>query len=177
MKTYYGVDGKPAPVRDGGYAEATMAYDARGSLIEESYFGADGKPAHDDGVVTIKYSYDDQGRQTHVTYLDAQAREVAVELVVRNVIPGGAGAQAGLVSGDHLLTYNGEKVTSDKQLDGLTKGANIYRVVTVRRGSQVLTFEIPAGSFDVNLGLARVEVETPATNVDTAPAASTASSP
>ena len=116
-------------------------------------------PAQVEGCVRIEYLYDDLGRQTKVTYLDAQNRELQMELVVRRVVPGGSGAQAGLSAGDRILAYKGEKVTSVKQLNALTGGANSYRGLTVRRGTMVLTLEVVAGALGAYVGLARVDAQ------------------
>ncbi|MGD1038598.1 MAG: PDZ domain-containing protein [Roseiarcus sp.] len=158
-KTFFAVDGEPTRIRDGGYAKIAWDYDARGDLISESYFGADGAPAPVDGCVRVEYAYDNLGRQTKVTYLDAENRELQMELVVRNVVPGWVGAQAGLAPGDRILTYNGVKVTSVKQLDGLTGGTSIFAALTVRRGSEVLTLNVSGGSLGAYLGLARVDAQ------------------
>jgi len=174
-RTYFGFDGRPIPIRDGGYAKVTWTYDSRGYLTEESYFDADDKPAHDDVCVVIRYTYSDQGLQTKVSYLDAQGRELPMELVVRSIVPGGQAARVGLTAGDHLLTYNGRIVSSSKQLADLTGGTG-FRALTVRRGTQIVTFDVWAGSLDMYLGLARVDAEPPANARPLAPAASAAPS-
>jgi len=157
MKTHFGVDGRPINVRDGGYAKVTWTYDGRGDLLEESYFGADGKPAHDDGCVTIKYVYDDEGRPTRVAYLDAQSHELHMELVVQRVIPGGFGAISGLAPDDHILAYNGQQVNSVKQLTDLTtSGTFPFRTMTVRRGAKIITLQVARGRLGVWIGFARV---------------------
>jgi hypothetical protein len=158
MRSFFGVDGEPINVHDGGYAKIIWSYDHRSALLAESYFGADGKPAHDDGVVTIKYSHDDEGRQTKVTYLDAQGHELQMELVARRVTPGLLGARAGLEPGDHILAYNGQPVNSIKQLNDLTASGNAtFRTLTVRRGSEVITLQVPfKGALGINIGLDRV---------------------
>ena len=156
-QTYLGIDGKPINVQDGGYAEVIWSYGARGNLLKESYFGSDGKPAHADGAVTIKYNYDDLGRQPKVTYFDPQGHELQMELVIRRIVPGGIGAQAGLKPGDHLLSYNGQPVNSVKQLvDLVTGGTYPFRTVTIRRDSQVITFQVERGLLGINIGLANV---------------------
>jgi hypothetical protein len=152
---YFGVDGEPT-LHDRGYTKITWTDDTRGNLIEESYFGIDGKLANDDGCVTIRYSYDDQSQQTKVTYLDSEGRELEMEVVIRGVIPGGTAARAGFTVGDHILTYNGVKVGSIKQLSDLTGGAVTFRAVTVRRGSQIITLKVLSGNLGAFLGLARV---------------------
>jgi YD repeat-containing protein len=169
MKTFIGLDGNPIQLREGGYAKMTWSYDARGDLIEEAYFGADGRPWHDDGCVVIRYEYDALGRQTKVVYLDAQNRELQMELVIRRLVPGGLGATAGLAVGDRLLTYDGERVTSLEQLADLTKGAFSFRPVTVRRGSGLVTVEVTPGTLGLFLGLARVEPEVSAEAGSSAP--------
>jgi len=155
-KVFFGLDGEPINVRD-DYAKVTWTYDGRGDLLEESDFGADGKPAHSDGVVTIKYTYDDLGRQSKVTYLDARDHEMHMELVVQRVVPGGNGAQAGLMPGDHILSYNGQQVDSVKQIEGLTTSGNFpFRTVAVRRGSQIITVQVERGNLGTYIALARV---------------------
>jgi MTH538 TIR-like domain (DUF1863)/PDZ domain len=173
-KTFFGIDGKPIPIRDGGYATITWTYDPRGDLITESYFGVDGQPAQADGCVTIKYAYDKSGHQTKVICLDVQDHEFPMGLVVRSVVPGGTGALAGLAPGDRILAYNNQPVTSTKQLTDLVDGPAIFRAVTVRRGSKIVTLAVPAGSLSVTLGLVRRDAS--AGSEDDAPAASAAPS-
>jgi hypothetical protein len=121
--------------------------------------------------VTIKYSFDGVGRQTRFIYLDALGRELHMELVVRGVMIGGNGAQAGLVVDDHILAYNGQAATSVKKLAELTLSSSYpFGAVTIRRGAEIMTLEVERGDLAVNLGLARVEREAAMTPNNSAPA-------
>jgi C-terminal processing protease CtpA/Prc len=113
--------------------------------------------------VTITYAYDDLGREIRVTYLDAQKRELQMELVVHGVVAGGSGVRAGLAVGDRIHTCDGEKATSVKRLSDLAAGEG-FRVLIVRRGSQNLTFVVPAGSLGLYVDLARAHSE-PSSNI------------
>jgi hypothetical protein len=48
-----------------GYARVEQRYDQRGRLVEEAYFGVDGRPVlRDWGFATARFRYDDLGRRT-----------------------------------------------------------------------------------------------------------------
>ena len=107
--------------------------------------------------VTIKYSYDDLGRQTKVTYLDAQGHEMQMELVVQRVVPGGNGAQGGLMPEiiSSPTTVN-RSVPSSNYRPGRKRQFS-FRTVTVRRGSQIITLQVERGDLGTYIGLARVD--------------------
>jgi hypothetical protein len=168
-ETYFGVDGKPVALPNGGFAKITWIYNARGQVTTTSYFGPDGMPAHNDGCVTINYSYDDFGQQTKVTYLDSQGREMQMELTIHGIAPGGQAARVGLAIGDHVLTYNGTVLTSTKQLVDLEAGSG-YRSITVRRGDHILSFDVRSGRLDADLDLVNVSSNGAANARGSAPA-------
>jgi len=159
-RMFFGADGKPVMLAGGGYSRILWAYNARDEIIEESYFGVDGKPANNSGSVRITYSYDDVGRQTGVTYWDAQGHPMQVDVTIVRVIPGLSGARSGLIAGDVILTYAGRQVTSIKRFEDLVAeaGAN-YRIVTVRRATQTLSFSVPSGDLGISLMLVRADTQ------------------
>jgi opacity protein-like surface antigen len=157
-RTYFGVDGKPTRFGNGGYAKVVWAYNARDEVTEESYFGVDGKPAHDSGCVRITYTYDDLGHETDVTYWDTLNKSIPVEVTIGSVFAGQVGARAGLLVGDRVLTYAGQRVTSIKRFEELTSSpiTGFYEL-TVRRGSEILKFTVPSGELNISLVLRRAD--------------------
>ncbi len=132
-------------------------YDTRGNLVEEAYFGPDGSPRHDDGCVRIVYTYDRDGREKAVAYFDADDRQLQMQIVIRDVIPGSTAANLGLQAGDRIVSYNGEAATSVKRLGDLVDMFKGFRVIVVRRGVRTLSFVSPGGTLGVHLGLARTD--------------------
>lgn len=155
--SYLDVEGRPAAVKSGGHAKVTWRYDARGNLVEEAYFGPDGSPRHDDGCVRIVYTYDRDGREKAVTYFDADDRQLQMQIVIRDVIPGSTAANLGLQAGDRIVSYNGEAATSVKRLLDLVDTFKGFRVIVVRRGERTLSFVSPGGTLGVHLGLVRTD--------------------
>jgi YD repeat-containing protein len=159
-RTFLGTDGKPIEVPGSGLASVSWTYDTRDYLTEESYFGIDGQPASSSGCVRITYSYDDTGKQTGVTYWDAQGHPMQIDIAVTQVIPGMAGERSGLTAKDVILTYAGRKVDSIAKFDDLIAEAGAdYRIMTVRRGSETLSFSVPQGILGITLMLVRADTQ------------------
>jgi hypothetical protein len=158
-RAYFDVGGNPTRVSNGGYAKVVWAYDARDEISQESYFGVDGEPAHDSGCVRITYTYDDLGHETGVTYWDEQNKSIPVEVAIGSVLAGQVGARAGLLVGDRVLTYAGQKVTSVKRFEELIFSPNTtgFNELTVRRGAEIAKFTVPSGELNISLVLKRAD--------------------
>lgn len=150
--SYFGADGKPIMIPKSGYSKVVWARDARGDLVEESFFDVDGAPVSGGACAKITYVYDNVGRETGVTCFDALNREVQIEVAISKVSPGFNGARAGLAPADRILTYNSQKVTSIRRLyDLVNEPGPPYRIVTVRRGAQIVSFSVQSGSLGIDL--------------------------
>jgi hypothetical protein len=159
-RTYVGTDGKPVMLPSGGFASVAWDYDALDNVTAESYFDIDGKPASSSGCVKITYSYDESRHQTDVTYWDAQGHPMQIDVAIARVVPGMAGVRSGLMPKDVLLTYAGRKVASIKGLEDLIAEAGAdYRIVTVRRDTQTLSFSVPQGALGIDLMLVRADTQ------------------
>jgi hypothetical protein len=140
-----------------GYREA---FDDPGNRTEIAYFGADGRPIlQRDGYARLTVVYDELGWESESRYFDEQNRELTFEIVVRAAVPGSMAQRIELVPGDHLLSCDGRKLASVRQAQALiaddaNKG---LRSLTVRRGQQALSFEVPAGFLGVTMAMERVE--------------------
>ena len=158
-RTFYGIDGEPVALPD-GYAKIVWAYDARDDVIEESFFDATGKPANKSGCVSITYTYDDTGRETGVTYLDAQNHPMQVDVAVSYVLPGENGAANGVMPGDHILAYNGHKVTSIKGFEDMVNKSSVGRLIlTVQRGAEIQRLSVSPGALAIGLELVRADTQ------------------
>jgi hypothetical protein len=157
-RAYFGTDGKPT-VHSGGYHRIAWAYDARDEITQESYFGVNDELADDSGCVKITYTYDDMGRETSVTYWDAQDKSIPVEVVIGSVFSGLIGARVGLLAGDRVLAYAGQKVTSIRRFEELINSPMTtgYNELMVRRGAEIVKFTVPSGELNISLVLKRAD--------------------
>ncbi|MGA7329462.1 MAG: TIR domain-containing protein [Rhodomicrobium sp.] len=71
----FDADGKPAPVRDWNYAKILHVYDARGNVVEDAFFAADGKPTlHKDGYAFDRLKYDERGNVIESAFFGIDGR-------------------------------------------------------------------------------------------------------
>jgi S1-C subfamily serine protease len=121
-------------------------------------FDADDKPILMFGCCArITYAYDDKDRQIAVTYLDAQYREVPLEVSVTLTVPGSTAERVGLRPDDRIVSYNGVRITAVPQLGKLTADrTGGARTLVVRRAGKPLTLTVPAGPLGVVLGTSPV---------------------
>ena len=68
--------GEPMLHKD-GYAKLTQAYDDRGNITEQAYFGTDGEPIlSKKGYARITWSYDDAGNRNKTVRYNLDGEEV-----------------------------------------------------------------------------------------------------
>jgi C-terminal processing protease CtpA/Prc len=131
-----------------GIAKITHAYDGRGNETEQVIFGIDGnRTVTKEGYAKVTYEYDNLGREIRATYLDADDRQIVMELAVVHVSHGSEAEKVGIKVGDRVISYDGRMLTSVKQLTEAVsdlKGPPV-RFVLVRRESQNMTFEVRPG--------------------------------
>jgi hypothetical protein len=149
---YLGFNDKPVQDAD-GVAKYTNKYDGRGYVIEEAYFGLDGKPTlHKDGYSKFTVRYDRHGLR-QLTFRDLQDREIPIAVLVETVLPGSQAERIGIQQGDHLNSYDGQKLSSFQHLIALVDKARIIgsRVLTVQRKSETINFNVQPGTIGVRL--------------------------
>jgi len=165
-RAYFGVDDQPI-VAHVGYVRVDNLYDPRNHQIESAFFGTDGKAMATPplGFARITATYDDWGEVLEQHYFDPAEREIAVEVAIVRVLPGSLAQRLELAAGDRFLTYAGRKVTSQQQLIDLVGDPwlNDPRNLELRRGSQILTFQVPPGRLGIELKLALADAP-PAAN-------------
>jgi C-terminal processing protease CtpA/Prc len=140
-----------------GYMRIAVRYDEHGNILEKVFFGLDGKPIIDIGAEPIdgigakaRYSYADGNQPVSVVYLDEHDRVIPVEVEVNEIVADSTAARVGLLPGDRLLSYAGEKLRSAEQLIFLTGKAGAGpRKLTYRRGKNSFTVEVPPGRLGV----------------------------
>lgn len=174
-RTFLGVDGRP---RTNGHAKVVSVYDPRNNFIEESFLDPNGKPVLRGGAGYAKASFDynARDRQTAARYLDADGKEVSVEVAVDVVLPGSVAAERGIAPGDRVLSYNGEAIFSVAQLQAIFDAGTGVPVceMTVRRKGESLKFSLPPGRPGLDLRPVRAgtaAADTPGAKLETAPAA------
>ena len=149
-EAYFGVDGKPILHKD-GYARWTARYDERGNRVERALFDADDHAVMVDGVgAKARYSYDDNDQLVSVVYLDENDQVIPVEVVVKEIEPGGTAARIGLMPGDRMLSYDGEPLRSTAQLVARTGKTDAgSKELTYRRGETTFSAQVPPGRLGV----------------------------
>jgi YD repeat-containing protein len=99
------------------------------------------------GYSTLRYSYDEHGRETGRELIDASRRSVTFRVVVDKVAEGSVAADAGFRAEDVIVTYDGEPVATSYEFDNrfeLFKGDR-RREVRVERGARIVGLDLPAG--------------------------------
>ncbi|HEV8377628.1 MAG TPA: protein kinase [Tepidisphaeraceae bacterium] len=135
---YLGTNAEPVAVH--GYTIRATDYDIRGRRILEKYLDADRKPVRttvgydrirfeytpaedvtrvwelgydgSEGYATACRAHDARGKIIEETFLDAEGKNVSVEVVVSEVKKGGQGEAKELLVGDVFVEYDGRAVKS-----------------------------------------------------------------
>ena len=125
--------------QDGGRVVERSDYDAKGTLMANVY-----------GYATVRYRYDDLGGLMAVEMFDVSRRQLAYSVVVDDVEAGSVAAEAGLRSGDVVLTYDGQRVNSVEEFGRnleLFKGDRA-RLLTIERKGQAMRLDVAPGRLD-----------------------------
>jgi C-terminal processing protease CtpA/Prc len=154
---YFDVDGKAIADEDGS-AKVVHVYDARGRRVQTQFLDATGKPVvvHGSGIRVV-FAYDNFDRPIAATYFDAEGRIVPTAVRVRGILPGTLAERIGLAVGDVIVSYGGVKVTDEGQFVALIGAAHGPVILTIRRGSQTLSAEIPPTKIGVEILTARAD--------------------
>ena len=119
------------------------------------FHSGDAAVVHRDGYSRMVFAYNEDDSVAETIYFDASDREVKPDITVRVVGRNSAGQQAGVAVGDVLISYDGQKVVSAQQYQGLTASAGGgERTLLVRRNGQLVPLTVPPGG----LGLSVVPV-------------------
>ena len=141
----------------------TTAYDARGNVVEVARFDAEAKPAASltSGLWKMTYAYDSRSIQVGAVYFDKLGRELPVDVIFRSIDSGSTAFRIGLMAGDRILSYDGKKPTSEEQQKSLLTdfSGRASRILIVRRGAQVLTFEVAPGALGASFEVVRADVD------------------
>jgi membrane-associated protease RseP (regulator of RpoE activity) len=115
-----------------------------------------GAPLVDNIGVKAKYHYAAGYEPVAVTYFDGRDRAIAIEVEVVGIEKGGVASAIGLLPGDRLLSYDGEKLRSVQRLVFLTgfPGEAPHKL-SYRHGKKFFTVEVPSGRLGVEVKNAR----------------------
>lgn len=85
------------------------------------------------------------GDEEYTRYLKALGRMTGVEVI--DVSAGSNAARAGLMPGDEIVTYGGERVYNGRQMDELVErgGAGQVTSIEVKRGGETIWLALPNG--------------------------------
>ena len=99
------------------------------------------------GFSSMRFSYDEYGRETGRTVFDVTGRKLDYRTVVERVWPSSFAMEVGLRPGDVILTYDGELVANSHHFVNtleLFKGDR-RRELRVARGTQILSLDVEPG--------------------------------
>jgi len=146
---FFGDDAELISIKNGGYAIRLLDYDVRGNLIAEAYRDVHGVPTR---VARAVYERDVRHRVRNISYFRSNGSQMRVHAQLRTVFLGTLAFSAGLRSGDVVVSYFNETIRSAQHLRYLTTvGQSETRSLTILRQGQTVSFEVPKGSFGVNL--------------------------
>lgn len=151
---YLGLNREPI-INSNGYARVTAAYDARQNQVAWACFDVAGRPIlNTDGYARIARRYNTLNQLSEINFYDAGGKRLMRRQVITAVAPDGQAAQAGLRAGDVILSFGGEEVSLQAELLRLiqTPGTEL-RELKVRRGGQILAFQLKPGLMGVSLDL------------------------
>ncbi len=155
-RMYFGVDGQPVMTTD-GYAGAESVYDEYGSTIRYTFVDAASQPVIEPthGYAGWQSQFDALRRETDRTYFDADGATLPTALVIEYVMPGLAADEAGIETGDIVLSYAGVEGTGPRltyeRIRLLELEAPPESVpVRVRRNGEELTFDLKVGWLGVH---------------------------
>jgi len=162
---YFGLDQQSAVLPGETYARVTSRYDDAGNKVEEAYFGVDNQPTlNKRGFARWTGKYDDRSQLTAEAYFNTANEPLLRRPVVVDVAPDSQGAKLGLKVGDILLQYDGRDITDAGQFVAGRKTerpGDPARVLVVRRGNQVLRFQVTPGPLGTGLRYSLVPAATP----------------
>ena len=140
-------------LNNNGFARRRLRYDDRSNLVAETYFGIDGVATNLQGTAAeLRYVYDKLGRRTNAYYVNATGSVVPSEVEIRKVTKGSIAARAGLVPGDRIVSYAGQRVTSAGRLVYLTRlGGRRTKSIRVRRAGRIMRLNVSRGLLGVRV--------------------------
>jgi YD repeat-containing protein len=146
-RAFVGLDGAYVLDKKTGSAKERLSYNERGQVAERMYFDPDERLVQTvDGYATMRYTYDDLGRETRRAFFDVNGVPVYTRVTIRKFEPGSNGQQRGLEVGDVFLSYDGEDVSNEhafKELE-LVRGER-RRDLRILRQGQVMSLTVDSG--------------------------------
>jgi YD repeat-containing protein len=145
---YFDVSGRPIIASRFGAAVRRWAYDDAGRVAELTTHDGEGRLMRNaQGFSTMRFSYDEYGREIGRTVFDVTGQKLDYRTVVDRVLPGSFAMEVGLRPGDVILTYDGEIVADSHQFVNtleVFKGDR-SRELRIARGTQILSLDVKAG--------------------------------
>jgi len=122
--------------------------ESTGLIAKHSDYGANGQAIMNAyGYSSLRYKYDEHGRETDRELLDTEGRAIEFAVVVDRVAGGSVASDAGLHVGDIILDYDGLPVRTSHQFTNtleLFRGDR-RRELRIERGQQLVSLDIPPG--------------------------------
>lgn len=145
---YFDDRGVPVVSKRPGSGLRSWTYDPLGRVSEISDHDTAGRPVTNAyGYATLRYSYDEHGRETGRLLLDTSGRSVPFRVSVEKVTEASVAADAGFRAGDIVVAYDSEPVATSYEFENrfeLFQGDQ-RREVRIQRGGQIIDLDLPPG--------------------------------
>ena len=144
---FVGLDGAYVLDKETGVAKVRLTYNERGQVAQRLYFDPDERLVSTVyGYATMRYIYDDLGREAMWTFFDVHGEPVHTRVVLEKVEADSTGEQHGLRVGDILVSYDGDDIRDTRTLRELElmKGERQREIRILRQGYE-LRIQVPPG--------------------------------
>ena len=155
---YFDTKERPVIDRDSGVHRISKVYDELGRVVQEAYFGPDGKTTR---LSTARY--DERGNRIEERYLDVDGSPLVYLIQIFEVFPNTEAMRVGLQPGDFVWSYGdwafrtGDespdvRLATDAFIAATRSPGNGLRKLLVIRGPSLVEFQVNPGRLGIRLG-------------------------
>jgi hypothetical protein len=155
---YFDTKGGPVIDRDSGVHRINKVYDESRRVVQEVYFGPDGKPTH---LLTARY--DEGGNRIEERYLDVDGSPLVSLIQVLEVFPNTEAMRVGLQPGDFVWSYGDWVFRAGDEIPDFGKASEAFvaatrgpgaglRKLVVIRGPSLIEFRVNPGRLGIGFG-------------------------
>jgi hypothetical protein len=155
---YFDTEERPVIDRDSGVHRITKVYDELRRVVQEAYFGPDGKPTY---LFTARY--DEGGNRIEERYLDVDGSPLVSLIEVLEVFPDREAMRVGLQPGDFVWSYGDWVFRTGDEIPDFGKASEAFvaatrnpgtglRRLVVIRGPSLMEFRVNPGRLGIGFG-------------------------